>query len=478
MVPRGRAGSVHIPRVSLLFPVEGMARKRKRPRRKRKPPWTESHVRRLFWRAGFGATGDEARRWAGRGRRATLKWVMAGDGPAALKGPEPSADGKPLDPNNVSGHHVLWWLDRMVRSTRPLEEKMTLFWHDHFATRDIEQPLMLRQNDLFRRRGMGSFDELLNEMTVDPALAQFLSLLGSHKRAPNENFARELMELFTIGTGYTEDDVREASRALTGLVGVYDNGRLTGVKFDGSRWDPGEKTIFGKRGAFKYADVVRLCVEHPGHPGFLVGKLWDFFIPTPIPDATRKKLAAAYSGSGRQIAPVLARILEHPHLYADLDRPSQVKWPAVFLAGQLRATGAPVARAAWPYYLSSMGQSLFSPPSVAGWDWNQHWLSSNAIRARFVGANELLKDGGPLHVKAGSVDPGLSVADHLGRAIAATGEPKVSRSTRLVLERMLAASLSAPDASHKDEKVRRRHAEFTQRAARHLLVSGPENQVC
>jgi uncharacterized protein (DUF1800 family) len=455
-----------------------MARKKRKPRRKRKPPWTEAHVRRVFWRAGFGATAAEAKHWAGRGRKATLSWLVGGDGPAELKGAGPSADGKPLDPTNVPGHGVLWWIDRMVRTTRPLEEKMTLLWHDHFATRDVERPLMMRQNETLRRRALGSFDELLNDITLDPAMQVFLSLAGSNKRAPNENFARELMELFTIGTGYTEDDVREAARALTGFVGVYENNRMTGVRFDESRWDPGPKTIFGKTGTWKWDDVLRLCLAHPNHPGFLVTKVWDFFIPTPIPGPTRKKLAAAYTRSGRKIAPLVRSILGDARLYADLDRPSQVKWPVVFLAGQLRFAGAAVTNAGWPFYLAGMGQSLFFPPSVAGWDWNEGWLSSNAVRARFVAAGQMIEKNGALDVKEGSVEPGLSAAEHLGRAIAAVGVPHVSRSTRLVLERMLAGTLAAPDATHREEDVRRRHAEYVQRAVRHLLVSGPENQVC
>jgi hypothetical protein len=455
-----------------------MARKRKKPRRKRKPKWTESHVRRLFWRAGFGATADEARMWPGRGRDKTIDWLISGGGPAELRGPGPSAGGKPLDPVNVRGHEVLWWLDRMVRSTRPLEEKMTLFWHDHFATRDVEQPLKLRQNETLRKHALGSFDDLLRDITLDPAMQTFLTLLRSHKKAPNENYARELMELFTLGAGYTEDDIREASRALTGFEGVYENERLVGVRFDETRWDPGPKTIFGQTGAWKWDDVLRLCLQHPAHPGFLVAKLWSFFITTPLAPSTHAKLAQGYADSGRKIAPLVRRILNHPHLYLELDRPSQVKWPAVYVAGQLRACGAPVSSAAWPYRLASMGQALFAPPSVAGWDWNEAWLSSNAMRARFIAANEMLGAGGPLELKDGGAHAGWSVDEHLNRAMAAAGHPKVSRSTRLVIERMLRGSLAAPDASHKEPKVRQRHADHVQRAVRQLLVSGPENQVC
>jgi hypothetical protein len=456
-----------------------MAKKRTKRRKKRKPQWTEAHVRRLFWRAGFGATSEEVAHWVSRGRRASLDWIVAGDGgKAELKGKGPSADGKALDRENVFGHDVLWWMDRMVRSTRPLEEKLTLLWHDHFSTREVEQPLMVRQNDSLRAGALGSFDDLLRSVTLDPAMQLFLNLLRSTKVAPNENFARELMELFVLGSGYTEDDIREAARALTGFVGVYENNRLVGVRFEESKWDPGSKTIFGKTGAFKWDDVLKLCVEHSAHAPYIVTKLWSFFIPTPIPATTRTKLAKVYRDSGRRIAPLVRRILDHPHLYADLAHPGQVKWPVVFIAGQLRQMGAPVDRKDWPYYIAGMGQALFSPPSVAGWEWDAAWLSSNAMRARFVGVNVLLSKGGALEVKEGSVDSGLTAADHYSRALSAAGSPFVSRSTRLVLERMLAGMAAAPDASHKDPKVRARHAEYTQRAIRHLLVSGPENQVC
>src|SRR3712207_3323527 len=175
--------------------------------------WTEAHVRRLFWRAGFGATPEEAALFTQAGKDATLRFLLRGDGGPELAGPAPTADGKPLDPVNEWGHDGLWWLDRMVRTRRPLVEKMTLFWHDHFATSDQDTPLMLRQNKTLRKHALGNFRTLLKAITRDPAMQLFLSLAGSNKWAPNENYARELMELFTLGTGYTEHDIREAARA-------------------------------------------------------------------------------------------------------------------------------------------------------------------------------------------------------------------------------------------------------------------------
>src|SRR3954469_7475301 len=227
-------------------------------RRRMAEPWSEQHVRRLFWRAGFGASPEGAARWAKAGRAATIRWVMNGGRGPELTGPPARVNGGPLDPVNEWGHDVLWWLDRMVRTQRPLVEKLTLFWHDHFATRDVERPLLLAQNRMLRKNCLGSFPTLLTNITRDPAMQLFLSLADSDSEAPNENYARELMELFTLGRGYTENDIREAARALTGFVTVRENNHTTGTRYDASRHDDGQKTIFGQTGAWTWEDVVRL----------------------------------------------------------------------------------------------------------------------------------------------------------------------------------------------------------------------------
>src|SRR3954467_4315019 len=152
--------------------------------------WTEAHVRRVMWRAGFGARPDEIAKWAQAGKDATLGWLLNGGGGRELGGPAPRRQDGPRDPVNEWGHDGLWWLDRMVRSQRPLVEKMTLFWHDHFATRDQDRPLMLRQNKMMRGRALGPFPSLLKAITTDPAMQLFLSLADSDKTSPNENYAR------------------------------------------------------------------------------------------------------------------------------------------------------------------------------------------------------------------------------------------------------------------------------------------------
>jgi len=438
--------------------------------------WTEAHVHRLFWRAGFGATAAEARAWARRGRRATLDWVVDGPpGGARLVGPAPRNDGRPLDPVNEWGDDVLWWLDRMVRSTRPLVEKMTLFWHDHFATADQDTPLMLAQNRLFRRHALGAFRPLLRDVTRDPAMQLWLSLADSTKEHPNENYARELMELFTLGSGYGERDVREAARALTGFRTTWGRNGLESIRYDPEQHDGGVKRILGRRGRFGVDDVLDVVCDHPRHAPFLVTKLWSFFVASPPSAATVRALASNYRRSGLRIKPVVRQILEHPALYRDLGDGDLVKWPVVYVAGALRTSGTYVTGGYPVWMLATMGQQLFSPPSVAGWDWGAAWMSSNSMRQRFAFANYLVDAGRP-RVRKGAYKATLSPQRAVELAIEAVGSPPVSARTRAALTRLARHWFDdIPRSWRRDADWR---AESLQRTLRHLLIARPEAQLC
>ena len=454
-------------------------RRRRKPVRRRVPaggPWSEAHARRLLWRAGFGARPDEVAEWAKRGREATLKWVLDG-GPrgAALVGPAPSADGKALDPVNEWAHDGLWWLDRMVRSQRPLVEKMTLFWHDHFATNDQDTPLMLRQNHTFRRYALGSFPKLLRAVTLDPAMQLFLSLPDSDKDSPNENFARELMELFTLGKGYTERDIREAARALTGFRSRWNDDGFQGISYEADRHDSGVKRIFGQRGRFAWPDVLKLVVEHPRHAPYLAAKLWDFFVASPPPRGTVRDLAAVYRRSGHKVKPLVAAILDHPALYRNLDAPDMVKSPIVYVAGSLRANNQPVSAQSLTWLLEGMGQRPFDPPSVAGWEWGPAWMSSNSMKVRFEWANRLVEDD-LLGVKDGSTQPPAGPAEALEQALNATGRPWISNVTRSHLLDMAARYFD--DLNARTRLPRRiERADMLQRSLRLVLLAGPDAQL-
>ncbi len=436
--------------------------------------WTQAHVRRLFWRAGFGARPDEVEKWTKAGKTATLRWILNGGGGPQMIGPAPRTDDGPLDPINEWGHDGLWWLDRMVRSQRPLTEKMTLFWHDHFATRDVETPLLLAQNRKFRKHALGNFRKLTLEVTKDPAMALFLSLYDSNKWAPNENYARELMELFTLGKGYTERDVREAARALTGFRARWGDG-FGGGYYDREFHDRGRKKILGKRGRHDWRDTVRIVTSHRNHAPFLVGKLWSYFITQPLDARTKQRLVRIYRRKNLAVKPVVAEILRHPKLYANLDRPDMVKSPVVFLAGALRTNGLGVQQQSWTWLLDGMGQQLFRPPSVAGWDWGPAWLSTNTMKNRFQAVTYLMREGAPLAVKDGSTPIGLTPKQAVDRAWKAVGQPWMSPATRAALEEMAAGAFSdvRPDRTHRLQ-IR---ADMRERALRHLLLSGPDAQL-
>src|SRR3954469_19963423 len=314
-------------------------------------PFGKPQAERLLWRAGFGPRAGEAERLAKLGLEGAVH-ALAKPGRDRLQGPRPhDDDGKPLAPLDKWGHDQLWWLDRMVRTTRPLHERMTLVWHDWFATsRDGVGParLMLAQNGLFRRIGLGSFLTLLTEVTHDPAMLVWLSGVDNEKDSPNENYGRELMELFTLGAdrgAYSERDVREQARALTGWRNSWDDD-LGPVRFryDKRRHDAGSKPILGKRGHFDWHVSCRLCVHHRLHPSFFVTKLWSYFVPVPPRPGTKRELQHLYVRSGYQVRPVVEAILRHPALYTG---PRMVKPPAVYIAGLLRGLGRGVDTEAW-----------------------------------------------------------------------------------------------------------------------------------
>jgi uncharacterized protein (DUF1800 family) len=457
-----------------------MARRSPSAARRRGRRWSRAHARRLLWRAGFGATPSELDHFTARGRTATIDWLVRGGrgphGHRALVGPAPHDGGRRLDPVNEWGDEVLWWLDRMVRSQRPLVEKLTLFWHDHFATRDQDQPLMLAQNRVLRAHALGSFRGLLGAVTTDPAMQSFLSLADSDRRHPNENFARELFELFTLGAdnGYSERDVREAARALTGFRGHWEEGRPFRVSYDRALHDPGVKVLFGHRGRLDWRDVLDLAVRHPRHPAFLVGKLWSFFVTEPLPVGTRRRLTRTYVRSGHRIAAVVREILDDPALYADLAHPRMVKSPVVLLAGMLRATGRGVDTADWTWICDQMGQRPFHPPSVAGWDWGPAWMSTATMRARFIAATWVTKDR-PVAVAEGAAKVTWSAGEHVARARRATGRPWTSSATDAELL-ALARDFSSR-GRRRGEPVSPWRAALTQNALRHLLLAGPDAQL-
>lgn len=448
-----------------------MSRKHKR-RHGRQAGWNEAHVRRLFWRAGFGATPREARHWARRGKSAAIRWLLHGGVAPVPRIGAPTVDGQPLDPVNEYGHDALWWLDRMVRSPRPLQEKMTLFWHDHFATTDQDTPLMLAQNRMLRRHALGRFPELLRDVTRDPAMLLHLSLADSDPEAPNENYARELMELFTLGAdrgAYSEDDVRQLARALTGWDNDWSEQLgYHNFRFVSNRHDATSKTVFGQTGNFGWEAATAMCVRHAKHPSFFVDKLWSHFIPAPPSAGDRAALEALYVSSGYQVRPLLEAILLHPQLH---EGPRMVKPPAVFVAGMLRALRRAIDTDAWTWLMNGAGQRLFYPPDVSGWD-DARWLDTSTMRGRWEIVAHGLNGRQLTDPEIDAYDATEGSAAAVAKARAFWGEPSLTTETTAVLAGYADAAVAGPLAGWQQIYFRG----LRQNALRHLLFFSPDLQ--
>lgn len=395
-------------------------------------PFTPVHAERLLWRAGFGPADGDAEALAALGLDDAVR-SLTRPASTALVGPAPRVDGQPLAPGDVWGHEGLWWLDRMVRTRAPLVERMTLVLHDWFATSvaNVEARLMLKQNATLRAHALGAFPALLTAMTRDPAMLMWLNGNENAKGAPNENYAREMLELFTLGAGrgYTERDVRELARALTGFRNDWTDAGPRNFRWDPAAHDGGLKTVFGHRGRFTWRDAVRLAVEHPKHPSHVARRLWDHFIPVAPSARDTAALAGLYRTSGGQLRPLVEAILKHPALH---EGPRMVKPPVVYVAGLLRAVHRGIDTDAWSWLGDLAGQRVFEPPNVAGWD-AERWIDTATWRGRWRAANEAL-DGRTLDPEGHDLPLDLAPGAAVDRALATLGTPTLTPTTRTGLE--------------------------------------------
>lgn len=407
-----------------------------------------------MWRAGFSGSVKQVDAYQALGLEGAVTKMLNPAVSPRLAGPAPTVNGQPLDPINAWGHDMLWWLDRMVRSPNQLQERMTLNLHDHFATSNAgvgNTRHMLRQNRLLRSHALGNFSTMLQEITHDPAMLLWLNGADSNKWAPNENYAREAMELFCLGNDptleeetyglwrnskmYTQDDISEAARALTGWR--YNWNQTTPALLENPTYywpdwhDKNPKTIFGQKGAWTWADFCRLLVQHPNHAPFICQKLWSYFIPTRPSETTLKMMVNNYKLSGYSLKPVLGVILRSGGLYANLDSPDLVKPPVVFTVANMRHRGHFIKEDWWTWLLDGMGQQLFYPPNVSGWNQNEAWVNTNSALAYWRTTSYLLPT---------PPDPGvLSPADAVTAAHKAVGDQFMSPTTRARLESYAAA---------------------------------------
>jgi uncharacterized protein (DUF1800 family) len=444
-------------------------------------PITLAQARRLLWRAGFGPTPGQAETLAGQPLEKVVHSFTRPSGEAVLHGPEPTdEEGNALTPADGYGQDHCWWLDRMVRSDQQLVEKMTFIWHDWFANSNEKvnnQQQMLDQNELFRTHALGKFDDLFMAVTPNPAMLVFLDGIYNEKWNPNENYAREMMELFSLGAdrgAYTQDDVHEMARSLTGWTAEWtESAGLQNFHFEASRHDDGQKTVFGQTGNWNWEDAVRMCVAHPLHASYFIGRLWSYFVPTPPSSATMASLQGIYISSSHSIQAVVEAILLHPDF---LNGPELVTPPVVYNAGLLRAIGRGIDTTAWAWLSAGAGQQLFYPPNVSGWDFTR-WLDTSTIKSRWELASTVT-DKSYVNPWPGSGEAHYSETEEpaaaLEAAMAYWANPQLSAESLASLAAFAKSCLEGVETAQWQKSPYRA---IRQNALRMLIATSPDMQV-
>ena len=398
--------------------------------------WHAGHAAHLLERAGFGGTPEEVERLAALGLEGAVRRLVyfegvSGDAPmpdfdhsgvfdpgldpfppsrpatTELARAEGEALGikvkaggnRPIQPvvnaffywlraSRLETDRVAqWWAGRMLTTPRPLQEKAALFWHGHFATnedkvRDYRK--MLQQVELFQARGLGGFHALLVAVGKDPAMLAFLDAGINVKGSPNENFAREIMELFTMGPGnYTENDIREGARAFTGW-----NFRGTAFAFNPEDHDEGEKSFLGRTGPLDGEDVIAVIMEQDATARFVASKLYRYFVRDDLEPALAGELGARLRDLDFEIAPFLGMLFTSRDFYAPASVGTRIKGPVELVVSTYRKLGLDELPGVPDFNVvtGSLGQHLLHPPTVAGWSHGRSWVTPGLLfeRGNFV----------------------------------------------------------------------------------------------
>ncbi|WP_421999166.1 DUF1800 domain-containing protein [Reyranella sp.] len=325
--------------------------------------------------------------WLGEGPASLRRRQQAADAERAEAQRKVGVDGKVLlvtRPVEEQGRELRnWWVEEMLVTDRPLVERMVLFWHGHFTSSFLKvryAPALFRQNALFRREALGNFATLLREVARDPAMLIYLDGMRSVARQPNENFARELLELFTLGEGqYGEADIKEAARAFTGWTVDRETGLFK--TRDGAH-DDGLKTVLGQTGRFGGDDVIAILLRHPRTAETVVEKLWREFVSlTPDPAAV-KQLASDFRRD-YEIRPLLRALLLTPAFHDPANRAGLIKSPVDLIVGTVRLLGLPVPeKTPLVRMMQGLGQMPFDPPNVRGWAGGESWVTTYTLLLR------------------------------------------------------------------------------------------------
>jgi uncharacterized protein (DUF1800 family) len=347
-------------------------------------PWNRARAAHLFRRAGFGAPAAAIDAAIKRAPGDVVAELVAAAGQTEAFQRESDAMARTLLATGNARNLSAWWLYRMIETPAPLLEKATLFWHGHFATgaeKVTDASLMLRQNRLLRRHALGDFAALTHEISRDAAMLLYLDSATNRKAHPNENYARELMELFCLGEGnYTEKDVQELARCFTGWEVRRDT-----FHFNPNHHDTGAKTVLGKTGPFGGEEAVRIVLEQPAAPRFIAAKLVRFFVfdePAPS-EALVEPLARELRDNGWNVGKLVARILGSNLFFSEEHAVGRkIRSPVDLAVGFLRALKGSTDTQMLARELEQLGQALFYPPNVKGWDGGRAWINSSTLLGR------------------------------------------------------------------------------------------------
>ncbi len=371
-------------------------------------PWSPRLAAHLLRRAGFGGSPADIASAAAAGMEAAVDRLLH---PVSESLPDaPSADltytamTDPKQKRAAAYAAIAWWTDRILQTRNPLVERMTYFWHNHFTSAiegGVTPAMMVAQNTLYRTQGMGRFSDLTHAVARDPAMLLYLNGNQNRKQHPNENFARELMELFTLGVGnYTEQDVRESARAFTGWV-VDRSGQ---AQFVARFHDDGSKTFLGTSGALRGDDVIDILMRQPVTAQFVGRKFLRHFVyDDPEPELV-DAVADRFRSSGYDVRDLLGVLLRSNVFYSQRAYRSLVKSPAELVLGAMRMTGVSATGPRVIGAMAAMDQVLMRPPNVAGWPGGAAWLNQGTILARLNFLNQLAS----FHAPAASMGDGAN----------------------------------------------------------------------
>lgn len=467
--------------------------------------WDYAKARHLLFRAGFGGNPKEIEKLVQMGPHKAVDYLVeyhkqprasiepdrdiySWERPLAYESKLPKeaqdqlarVDGK----RNVDQHAsmVRWWIKRLVDTPRPVEEKLVLFWHDHFATnyRSLGTAYpMYQQNKLFRLYA-DNYEALLHGVVQDPAIIKFLNNDENVKGHHNENLGRELLELFSLGeenssshipAGYTEEDVRNGNtRALTGATFDHDASQY---RFYHDKHDTGQKILLGKKGNWGTHEAVDIMLDHPGTSRYLTKKLWQFYVYWEVDPKVVDQMAQVLKENGYRIRPLLKNIFLSEEFYSDKAMAAHIKSPVELLIGTAKIVDLPkLSHQNIRFQLASMGQSLFDPPSVAGWAEGGDWINTTLLLARYTATADLIKEGKADYVallKENKLTKTEDVVDHLTQRFLLTD---LSPDKRNQLIEFLGP---LPPLSEWESKKNELNAKL--QALVVLLVSSPEYQV-